>query len=111
MQTNFKRLTKPELDFLKDNCNFSDDEKTVLEMAVVNKSDLQIAEKLKVSTATVTKIKKQIKSKMLDFLEVSRFMTTIYVNGERVTKEDLKNYEIQIEAVKRMIAEKLTGKS
>lgn len=30
MQTNFKRLTKPELDFLKDNCNFSDDEKTMI---------------------------------------------------------------------------------
>lgn len=35
-------------------------------------------------------------------------MTTIYVNGQRVTKEDLKNNEIQIESVKKMLAEKLT---
>lgn len=33
---------------------------------------------------------------------------TIYVNGKRVTKEELKNIEIRNEAVKRMLAEKLT---
>lgn len=32
---------------------------------------------------------------------------TIYVNGKRVTKEELKNIEIRNEAVKRMLAEKL----
>lgn len=35
-------------------------------------------------------------------------MTTIYVNGKRVTKEEIKNIEIQSEAVKRILAEKLT---
>ena len=35
-------------------------------------------------------------------------MTTIYVNGKRVTKEELKNNEIQIESVKKILSEKLT---
>lgn len=35
-------------------------------------------------------------------------MTTIYVNGKRVTKEDLKNIEINSENVKRILSEKLT---
>lgn len=37
-------------------------------------------------------------------------MTTIYVNGKRVTKEELKKNEIQIENVKRILSEKLTKK-
>lgn len=35
-------------------------------------------------------------------------MVTIYVNGRKVRKEDLKNIEITNEAVKRMLAEKLS---
>lgn len=35
-------------------------------------------------------------------------MTTYYVNGKRVTKEEIKKIEIQNEAVKRMFAEKLS---
>lgn len=35
-------------------------------------------------------------------------MTTIYVNGKRVDKEDLRKIEIDIESVKQMIANKLT---
>lgn len=37
-------------------------------------------------------------------------MTTIYVNGKRVTKDKLKNMEITNEAVKKMLSEKLTKK-
>lgn len=37
-------------------------------------------------------------------------MTTIYVNGKRVTKEELKNIEIKSENVKRILSEKLTKK-
>lgn len=35
---------------------------------------------------------------------------TIYVNGKKVRREDLSNIEITNEAVKRMLAEKLSGK-
>lgn len=37
-------------------------------------------------------------------------MTTVYVNGKRVTKEEIARIEIQNEAVKRILAEKLADK-
>lgn len=33
-----------------------------------------------------------------------------YINGKRVTKEELENYEIKNEEIKRMFAKKLTEK-
>lgn len=36
--------------------------------------------------------------------------TTIYVNGKRVTKEEIKKIEIHSERVKRILSEKLTKK-
>lgn len=35
-------------------------------------------------------------------------MTKVYVNGKRITKEELAKIEIRNEAVKRMFAEKLS---
>lgn len=35
-------------------------------------------------------------------------MTTIYVNGKRVTKEEIEKIEIRNETVKRMFSEKLS---
>ena len=35
-------------------------------------------------------------------------MTTVYVNGKRVTKEEIEKIEIRNETVKRMFAEKLS---
>lgn len=37
-------------------------------------------------------------------------MTTIYVNGKRVTKEEIAKIEIRNEDVKRILAEKLAEK-
>lgn len=37
-------------------------------------------------------------------------MTTVYVNGKRVTKEEIEKIEIRNEAVKRILAGKLTDK-
>lgn len=34
-------------------------------------------------------------------------MTTVYVNGKRVTKEEIEKIEIRNEAVKRILAEKV----
>lgn len=38
-------------------------------------------------------------------------MTTYYVNGKRVTKEEIAKIKIQNESVKRIFAEKLTRKN
>lgn len=38
-------------------------------------------------------------------------MVTIYLNGKRITKEEIKNIEIHSEAVKRILSEKLTKRS
>lgn len=37
-------------------------------------------------------------------------MTTVYVNGKRVTKEEIAKIEIRNEAVKRILAEKIKDK-
>lgn len=108
MRSKFERLSKPELDFLIDNCNFTEEECRLLRMANVGYSEIQIAEKLSVSTSSVTKKKKQIVCKVKCFLEVIGEVTTIYVDGKRVTKEELQKYEIQIESVKKILEEKLT---
>lgn len=108
MRSKFERLSKPELDFLIDNCNFSDEECILLKMANVGSSEIQIAERLNMSASSVTKKKKQITGKINNFLEVVGEVTTIYVDGKRVTKDELKNYEIQIDNVKKMLSDKLT---
>lgn len=37
-------------------------------------------------------------------------MTRVYIGGKRVTKEELENYEIRSEKVKRILAEKIKEK-
>lgn len=37
-------------------------------------------------------------------------MTTVYVNGKRVAKEEIEKIEIQNETVKRILAEKIADK-
>lgn len=108
MRSRFERLSKPELDLFIDNCNFSEEESIILNMACVGKSETQIAEKVNVSVSTVTKKKKIILLKMFDFLEGLEEVTTIYVNGKRVTKDELTKYEIKIDSVKRILSDKLT---
>lgn len=110
MRSRFERLSKPELEFLIDNCNFSKDEITILNMASVGESEVQIAGKLNISSSSVSKKKKKIYSKFMEFVEGIEEVTTIYVNGKRVTKDELKNYEIHIESVKKILTEKLTKK-
>lgn len=95
MRTNLNRLSKPELEFLKDNCNFSDEEILLLNMAVRDFSDTQMADRLGVSNSTITKMKKRIKLKIIDFLEFPII--------ER--KENLENLEINL--VKQKISSKV----
>lgn len=95
MRTHFNRLSKPELEFLKDNCNFSDEEILLLNMAARDLSDTQMADRLGVSNSTITKMKKRIKLKIIDFLE--------FPTIER--KENSENLEINL--VKQRISNKV----
>ena len=110
MRSKFERLSKPEIDFLIDNCNFSTEEEILIKMANIGSGDVEIATKLNISTSSVTKKKKKIENKIFAFMEVSAKLTTIYVNGKRVTKEELQKCEIQIENVIKILQEKLTNK-
>lgn len=107
MISRLTRLSKPELEFLIDNCNFSEEEILILKMTVTGHGEVQIADKLNVSVSGISKKKKKIVGKMNDFLEVVENMTTIYVDGKRVTKEELKQHEIKIESVKKILTDKL----
>lgn len=108
MRTRFHKLYRCELDFLIENCNFTEDEKVLISMASQQKSDQEIASKLNISSSSVTKRKKKVNKKVLDFLEKGDYMTTVYVNGERVKKEELDKIEIHMENVKKILSEKLT---
>lgn len=108
MQTKFHRLSKPELEFLKDNCNFSEDEIILFNMACKRCSDIQIAGRLNVCTSTVTKRKREILGKINVFLEEMEDMVTVYINGKPVTKEEMRNYKLQIKQTGDAIKGKLT---
>lgn len=110
MRSRFERLSKPEVDFLIDNCNFSKDEIIILNMASIGDSEIQIADKMNISVSNVAKKKGKILIKIFGFLEVVEEVTTIYVNGKRVAKDEIKNYEIKIENVKKILSDKLTKK-
>lgn len=110
MRSKFERINKPELDFFIDNCNFSKEEIILLNMAVVGYTELEIANKMGLSLSSISKRKRNLLEKMNDFVGGMEAVTTIYVNGKRVTKDELKNYEIQIENVKKILSEKLTKK-
>lgn len=108
MRSNFNKLSKPEVEFLTDNCSFSKEESIILNMASSGNSNIQIAERLNLSVSGVEKKKRKVRDKILEFLEVADDMTTIYVGDKRVAKEELKEIEIRIPKVKQILSEKLT---
>lgn len=110
MKSVLQRFSKPELDFFTENCMFTDEEVLLLNMVAREKSETEIAVKMSISESSVTKKKRRIFQKMVKFVEELEEMTTLYVNGKRVTKDELKNYEIKIDRVKKMLADKLTKK-
>lgn len=110
MQTHFNRLSKPELEYLKNNCSFSEEEYILLSMSARNFSDIQIALQLNISISSVRFKKKKIKTKIFDFLEVSEFMTIAYINGKEISPDEIKKMELKNEQIKKIIQGKLTGK-
>lgn len=107
MRSKFERLSKPEIDFLIDNCNFSTEEEILIKLANIGSGDVEIATKLNISTSSVTKKKKKIENKIVTFMDISTKLTTIYIDGKRVAKDELKKSEIDIETILNIISKKL----
>lgn len=109
MQMNFNRLSKPELEYLIENCNFTGEEVIILKMACFGNTVVETALKLNMSVDTVTRKKRTIKRKIFDFLEVLEYMTNIYINGKHVTEEDITKYELKNKKIKEILSKKLTN--
>lgn len=76
----FSELTKPELDKITENANFTEEEQEIFKLLVVDKSLEEIAQRLLLSKATISRRVKKIKSKA----ERSEDMTTVPI-WEKVT--------------------------
>ena len=76
----FSELTKPELDKITENANFTEEEQEIFKLLVADKSLEEIAQRLLLSKATISRRVKSIKSKA----ERSEDMTTVPI-WEKVT--------------------------
>lgn len=109
MRSVFTKLSKPELDFLTDNIIFNETDKKILILSTEKYSDIQIGNIVSLSPSMVTKRKRKIKQKIKDFLEVLEDMVTIRINGEKVSIDEIKKYDIQIDKMRNVIVKKLFG--
>lgn len=76
----FSELTKPELDKITENANFTEEEQEIFKLLVSDKSLEEIAQRLLLSKATISRRVKNIKNKA----ERSEDMTTVPI-WEKVT--------------------------
>ena len=76
----FSELTKPELDKKTENANFTEEEQEIFKLLVADKSLEEIAQRLLLSKATISRRVQKIKSKA----ERSEDMTTVPI-WEKVT--------------------------
>ena len=76
----FSELTKPELDKITENANFTEEEQEIFKLLVADKSLEEIAQRLLLSKATISRRVQKIKSKA----ERSENMTTVPI-WEKVT--------------------------
>lgn len=65
MRFDFSKLTKPEIEEIIENANFTEDEETVFRMLTKKKSCTEIAYKLLTSQSTVDRRIKSIKEKVV----------------------------------------------
>ena len=61
-------FVKPELDYFRENCNFSSQELEYFDLRASDLSNVQIAMTMHISEAQVSKLAKRVKSKMLRVL-------------------------------------------
>ena len=76
----FSEFTKPELDKITENANFTEEEQEIFKLLAADKSLEEIAQRLLLSKATISRRVKKIKSKA----ERSENMTTVPI-WEKVT--------------------------
>ena len=76
----FSELTKPELEKIEENANFTEEEQEIFKLLMANKSLEEIAQRLLLSKATISRRVKNIKNKA----ERSEDMTTVPI-WEKVT--------------------------
>lgn len=100
-------LTKLEIQFLSDNCNFTDEEKEILKHISYGRCDNSISYRMSLSQSTITRRKKALKLKILDFLKEVDLLT-IYVNGEKKELRELNEVEIDYSKIAKIIERKLT---
>lgn len=64
---NFKirDFVEPELEYFRQNCNFSDSEMEYFELKAKDYSNIKIALEMNISEAQVSKLAKRVKSKMI----------------------------------------------
>lgn len=60
-----KEFTRLECDRFRRDCNFTPEERAVFDLAVQNKSNVQIGEELNMSQATVSRRIKAVKRKII----------------------------------------------
>lgn len=61
----FYEFTEPELQYFRDTCNFTDEERECFELRSKNWSNVKIADTMHISTAKVSILVKRIKTKIL----------------------------------------------
>jgi excisionase family DNA binding protein len=61
---NFHKLSKPELEYLRENCNFTTDETKVIDYLCSGKSYMEISLKMNCSIATISRKVRTIKDKV-----------------------------------------------
>lgn len=76
----FSELTKPELDRILENANFTEEEQEIFKLLIAGRSLEEIAQRLLLSKATISRRVKSIKNKA----ERSEDMTTVPI-WEKVT--------------------------
>ena len=61
-------FTRPELDYFRELCNFTESEREYFELRAKGKSNVQIAMEMNVSESQVSKLARKVKSKMFRVL-------------------------------------------
>ena len=61
-------FTKPEIEYLISQCNFTDDERTYFILKSKDKSNIQIAIEMNISEAQVSRLAKRVKTKIRKIL-------------------------------------------
>ena len=59
-----KRLVVSELNFYRDECNFTDEERQYFDLKAKDASDIKVSMELNISIAKVNKLSRQVRSKM-----------------------------------------------